>query len=271
MDRYAVMGNPVAHSKSPRIHAWFAQQCDQNLEYGAILVEQGHFPGAVREFFEQGGKGLNVTVPFKEEAWRLAAEQSEQARLAGAVNTLFMAADGVLHAHNTDGIGLVRDILHNHGGRLRGANVLILGAGGAARGILQPILAEAPASLFIANRTAARAEGLARDFAALGELGAGGFDALAGRRFDWVINATSASLQGDLPPLPEGLLTPGAWCYDLMYANDETPFCRWAREAGAQRALDGLGMLVEQAAESFQLWRGVRPETASVIERLRAG
>lgn len=269
MDQYGVVGNPVAHSKSPRIHAWFAGQCGQAMEYRAILVEPGDFPRAVKDFFASGGKGLNVTVPFKEEAWKLPAVQSEHARLAGAVNTLFIGSGRVLNAHNTDGIGLVRDILRNHGGILRGKRLLVLGAGGAARGILKPLLDQEPAVLRIANRTVDKANALAQAFGGYGKLESCGFEALAGQRFDWVINATSASLQGELPPLPENLLAPGAWCYDLMYADAETPFRRWAREMGAERSMDGLGMLVEQAAESFYLWRGTRPKTAEVIARLR--
>lgn len=270
-DRYAVMGNPVAHSKSPRIHTAFARQCGQDLEYAALLVEPGTFAARVEKFFAAGGKGLNVTVPFKQEAWALADIRSPQAELAGAVNTLLRDEAGRLQGHNTDGIGLVRDIMQNHGGRLRGASLLILGAGGATRGIVLPLLQQEPARLCIANRTVSKAEELAALFAAHGPVSACGFEQLRGERFDWVLNATAASLQGELPPLPEALLHAQSWCYDLMYGSEPTIFCRWAAQHGAHRALDGLGMLVEQAAEAFWLWRGVRPDTAPVLEQLRAG
>jgi shikimate dehydrogenase len=269
-DRYAVMGNPVAHSKSPRIHAQFAAQTQQDLAYGTELVALDGFTAAVDTFFSSGGRGLNITVPFKQEAWALAAQRSPQAELAGAVNTLFMQ-DGKLQGHNTDGIGLVRDIKHNHAGVLNGKRILILGAGGATRGILLPLLQEQPAQIWVANRTASKAQELAELFAPYGKVVASGFADLVGQQFDWVLNASSASLQGELPPLPDKLLVADAWCYDLMYAKEPTIFCRWASAHGAVQALDGLGMLVEQAAESFYLWRGVRPQTAAVLQALRAG
>lgn len=263
-DRYAVMGNPVAHSKSPRIHAQFALETHQDLVYEALLVEPGSFELAVREFFASGGKGLNITVPFKQEAWALAQDKSEQAALAGAVNTLFMR-ENRLQGHNTDGIGLVRDIMQNHGGAIAGKRLLVLGAGGATRGILLPLQQQKPASICIANRTVSKAAELATLFAPYGKTTACGFDALPGLQFDWVINATAASLQGELPALPDDLLAPAAWCYDLMYAKEPTVFCQWAARHGAARSLDGLGMLVEQAAEAFWLWRGVRPPTSAVL------
>lgn len=266
-DRYAVMGNPVAHSKSPRIHAQFAHETQQDLVYQALLVETGHFAQAVKDFFASGGKGLNITVPFKQEAWALAQDKSEQAALAGAVNTLFMKDDR-LQGHNTDGIGLVRDIVQNHGGTISGKSLLILGAGGATRGILLPLLQQGPASICIANRTVSKAAELAALFAPYGQTSACGYDALQGQQFDWIINASAASLQGELPPLPNELLAPSAWCYDLMYAKEPTVFCQWATRQGAARSIDGLGMLVEQAAEAFWLWRGVRPPTAGVLASL---
>ncbi len=269
MNQYAVMGNPVAHSLSPAIHHAFAKQTAQSLQYQAILVEQGKFPAAVSDFFSQGGKGLNVTVPFKQEAWALAQQRSADAEIAGAVNTLLVNAAGDLQGHNTDGIGLIRDIRQNLAVSLEGKDVLILGAGGASRGILLPILRESPASLTIANRTIARAEALACAFEGHGKINAIGLDQLEACQVDWLINATSASLQGDLPPLPAGVLRPGAACYDLMYSSQPTPFCRWARQAGATLAVDGLGMLVEQAAEAFYLWRGIRPDTSALIQKLR--
>ncbi len=269
-DHYAVMGNPVAHSKSPRIHAAFAQQTNQDLDYSALLVEPGTFPARVHTFFAEGGKGLNITVPFKQEAWELARVRSPQAELAGAVNTLLQDKEGRIHGHNTDGMGLVRDILQNHGGQLAGKTILVLGAGGATRGILLPLLQQRPARICIANRTVSKAEELATLFSAHGNVSACGFNALQNQSFDWVLNATAASLHGELPPLPAGLVHKQSWCYDLMYGNEPTIFCRWAQQHGAHKALDGLGMLIEQAAEAFWLWRGVRPDTAPVLRALRA-
>jgi shikimate dehydrogenase len=269
IDQYAVMGHPVSHSKSPRIHAAFAAQTGADLQYTAIEVQPGTFAARAREFFAAGGKGLNITVPFKQEAWELADVHAPEAAAAGAVNTLFQAADGKLHGHNTDGIGLVRDIVSNHGGVLKDASLLILGAGGATRGILLPILLQLPASIVIANRTARKAAELAELFQDQGDITGGGYDALAGQSFDWIINATAASLQGELPPLPAGILRAKGWCYDLMYAQEPTVFCRWATQQGAAHALDGLGMLVEQAAEAFRIWRGISPDTAPVLAELR--
>jgi shikimate dehydrogenase len=267
-DLYAVMGNPIAHSKSPRIHALFAAQTRQRMSYEAMLVELGGFEQALGNFQAHGGKGCNVTLPFKEEAWRLMDARSERAEAAGAVNTVVFRPDGSRYGDNTDGVGLVRDLKDNHGVALAGRRLLILGAGGAVRGVLGPLLAEQPASVVIANRTVPRATELARAFAAQGAVRAAGFEALAGECFDVVINGTSASLQGELPPLPAGLLAPHAWCYDMMYGAQPTVFMQWAAAQGAH-AIDGLGMLVEQAAESFALWRGVHPDTAPVIKVLR--
>jgi shikimate dehydrogenase len=268
-DQYAVMGNPVAHSKSPLIHAAFARQTAQNLAYTAIRVEPGTFDAAVHDFFAAGGKGLNITVPFKQEAWALAEVLSDHARLAEAVNTLLIDEHGRLAGHNTDGPGLVRDIVANNGGQLAGRRILVLGAGGATRGILQPLLGENPAEIVVANRTRSKAETLAKVFNGLGKISACGQDELQGESFDWLINATAASLQGELPPLPKGLLRTGAWCYDLMYAKEPTIFCKWAAREGAARTIDGLGMLVEQAAEAFLLWRGIRPQTTELLQQLR--
>jgi shikimate dehydrogenase len=271
IDHYAVMGNPIAHSKSPMIHAAFAQQTGQVLQYNAILVgtEEGEFAQAVQAFIASGGKGLNITLPFKQAAWALADQRSERAERAGAVNTLWFNEQGQRIGENTDGVGLVRDLIQNHGGQIEGRRMLILGAGGAVRGVLGPLLEAAPAQCVIANRTVSRAEALAELFAALGNVTACPYDALQGQSFDLVINGTSASLQGQLPPLPDGLLAEGGWCYDMMYASTATVFVQWAQSQGAAFALDGLGMLVEQAAESFYLWRGVRPKTASVIRQVR--
>lgn len=267
-DQYAVMGNPIAHSKSPRIHALFAAQTSQHLDYRPILVEPGGFAAAARAFREAGGKGLNVTVPFKQDAWVFADLLSVRAERSGAVNTLSFGPGGV-RGDNTDGPGLVRDLTVNHGYRLAGQRVLLLGAGGAARGILQPLLMEKPAQLVIANRSAGKALELALRFSDLGRVSASGFAELEERQFDLIVNATAAGLSDAVPPLPAGVLAAGGWCYDLMYGDEPTAFVRWGREQGAAQSLDGLGMLVEQAAESFHLWRGVWPETGPVIAALR--
>lgn len=268
-DQYAVIGNPVAHSKSPYIHASFARQTGQDLEYTRLLAELDGFVVRANNFFAAGGKGLNVTVPFKQEAFALASSLSPQATLAGAVNTLMLDSKGQLYGHNTDGLGLVQDITGNLGQSLRDRRILVLGAGGATRGILQPLLQQGPHSVFIANRTAAKARELAAIFSALGPVQGGGFDEVEDQPFDWILNATAASLNNELPPLPSGVVESHSCCYDLMYSTEPTVFCKWALTLGAGIAVDGLGMLVEQAAESFLLWRGVRPQTAGVIAELR--
>ncbi|TDR51439.1 shikimate dehydrogenase [Halomonas ventosae] len=265
-DRYCVFGHPVGHSKSPAIHAAFADQTGDDIEYVAIEAPLDDFAGAWRRFVAEGGRGANVTVPFKEAAFRLCDTLSERARRSGAVNTLILGGNGLTYGDTTDGVGLVRD-LERHGVALAGARILVLGAGGAVRGVLEPLLAEGPASLFVANRTAAKAEALAADFRDLGEIAGGGFEVVEGP-YDLVINGTSASLAGDLPPLPDDLFAPGATAHDMMYGAEPTVFLRWAAECGA-RTVDGLGMLVEQAAESFFQWRGRRPDTAPVLESLR--
>lgn len=269
-DRYAVIGNPIAHSKSPRIHALFAGQTGQDIRYEAIRAEPGGFAGAMADFRQAGGKGLNVTVPFKQEAWRLADERSERADIAHAVNTLALREDGRLYGDNTDGVGLLRDLTQNAGLELTGKRILVLGAGGAVRGVLQPLLEQRPAELVIANRTVERAVELASAFEPLGNVAGCGFEDLDGARADVVINGTSASLQGKVPPLPDDLLGRQAACYDMMYGAEPTAFMQWADEHGATHISDGLGMLVEQAAESFFVWRGVMPETRPVIDTLRA-
>jgi shikimate dehydrogenase len=261
-DRYAVFGNPIAHSKSPRIHGLFARQTGQDLAYEAILAPLDGFAASVRGFAAAGGCGANVTVPFKEEAFRLATALTPRAEAAGAVNTLSFAGDAI-RGDNTDGAGLVRDIAHNLGVTIAGRRILIVGAGGAARGVILPLLEQRPAAIFVANRTAARAEQLAATFKVEG----GGFEALAGRTFDIVINATSAGLSGAVLPVPTFAFTPGCLAYEMLYGR-ETPFMAQARAAGATVA-DGLGMLVEQAAEAFFVWRGVRPDTAPVMAALR--
>lgn len=267
-DRYAVFGNPIAHSKSPLIHAAFAHQTGQDLVYEALLAPMDGFAGTVDVFRASGARGANVTVPFKQEAYRYATELTERARLAQAVNTLKFDRDVVL-GDNTDGAGLVRDITHNLGFEIAGKDVLLMGAGGAARGVLLPLLACEPASLIIANRTISKAQELARQFATQGAVAASDYAALAGERFDLVINATSSSLNDEAPPLPPRIIAPGALAYDMMYGKGLTPFLALAEANHAAHLADGLGMLVEQAAEAFFVWRGVRPETKPVIEQLR--
>ncbi|MGA6103404.1 shikimate dehydrogenase [Pseudomonas solani] len=268
MDRYAVFGNPIGHSKSPLIHRLFAAQTGQALEYEALLAPLDDFTGFARAFFAQG-LGGNVTVPFKEQAFQMADSLSERARRAGAVNTLKRLDDGSLLGDNTDGAGLVGDLMRNAGLELAGKRVLLLGAGGAVRGVLEPLLAQRPAAVVIANRTVEKAEQLAREFADLGPVLASGFDWLE-EPVDLIVNGTSASLAGELPSISPSLIEAGhTVCYDMMYGAQITAFNRWAQEQGAARTLDGLGMLVEQAAEAFLLWRGVRPETAPVLAELR--
>lgn len=269
-DHYAVIGNPIAHSKSPLIHAEFARQAGQDMEYAALLAPLDAFAATVKKFQSDGGKGLNITVPFKQEAWQLATRLTERARMAEAVNTCKFETDGAILGDNTDGVGLVRDIRENLGIAIAGKRVLLMGAGGAARGVLLPLLEQRVAALFIVNRTAAKAAELAQQFGHEGVLVGGGYGDIAGMSFDLVINATSSSLADELPPLPPGVFAPGALAYDMMYGKGHTPFLRFAQEQGAARLADGLGMLVEQAAAAFALWRGVRPETAPVIEMFRS-
>jgi shikimate dehydrogenase len=269
VDLYAVMGNPIAHSKSPLIHRLFAEQTGQQLQYDALLVQKDAFAQAIAVFFIRGGKGLNVTVPFKQEAWEIADELSDRARLAGAVNTLMMHEQGSLFGDNTDGVGLIRDLTQNIGLNIEGKNVLMLGAGGAARGVLAPLLEQRPALLHIANRTAPRATELAASFAHLGELSASGLDDMPLRHYALVINASAAGLQGESPVLPGETIDGDTWCYDMVYGSEPTAFMRYAASCGCRHSFDGLGMLVEQAAESFYLWRGVMPDTAPVIGALR--
>ena len=274
MDRYAVIGNPIAHSKSPWIHAAFARQTGQALTYEALLAPLDDFAATVARFRAEGGRGLNVTVPFKLEAFALADRRTPRAEAAGAVNTLAFGTDGIL-GDNTDGAGLVRDLASHLGCPPRGRRILLLGAGGAARGVLLPLLLERPAELVIANRTEERAARLALEFARLPACAVGakpdavGFAGLAGRAFDLVINATSSGLSDSEMPLPAAVFAPRCVAYEMVYGRD-TPFMKQARAAGA-RVADGLGMLVEQAAEAFFVWRGVRPHTAPVLAALSRG
>lgn len=267
-DRYGVVGHPVGHSRSPLIHQLFARQTGQHLTYELIDAAPEHFETAVRGFMAAGGKGLNVTVPHKEAAFRLADDVAPEAAEAGAVNTLAFVG-GDIRGHNTDGLGLVRDVRVNHGEPIEGRRVLILGAGGAARGIVGPLLEAKPAELVVANRTVARAEELAALFAERRAIAAIGFDDLEGLPpFDLIFNATSAGLRGEVPPFAPSVVGPGSFCYDLVYSVDDTPFITWARSHGVRRAAQGWGMLVEQAAESFFIWRGVRPDTAPILQQL---
>lgn len=268
MDRYAVIGNPVSHSKSPQIHAEFARQTGDSLTYFALLAPIDGFVTTVAEFIQANGKGLNVTVPFKLEAFDLSHRLSERAKAAGAVNTLAFA-DGNIAGDNTDGVGLVRDIVSNLRFEIKNRRVLLLGAGGAARGVMLPLLGEKPASITIANRTATRAVELVDRFLSYGVVNASTFDELTDTGFDLVINATAASLGNDALPISADIFSAGSLAYDMMYGKDEMPFLKLAQHAGAM-ASDGLGMLVEQAAESFFIWRGVRPDTSSVLEQFRA-
>jgi shikimate dehydrogenase len=267
MDRYCVIGNPIAHSKSPAIHARFAAATAQQLSYEACLAPVDGFAATVRRLVAEGYRGANVTVPFKLEAAALCDSLSARARAAGAVNTLSFEA-GAIRGDNTDGAGLVRDIVRNAGLALAGRRVLLLGAGGAARGVVLPLLDEAPAHIVIANRTVATAHALVGQFPQHGErLSASGFAQLEGR-FDLVVNATSASLAAALPPVPPAVFGTDTLALDMMYGPEPTVFMRFAAQHGAT-VRDGLGMLVEQAAEAFHLWRGVRPETQAILRELR--
>ncbi|GAW85127.1 shikimate dehydrogenase [Bathymodiolus platifrons methanotrophic gill symbiont] len=270
IDQYAVFGSPIKHSKSPRIHQLFAEQTQQVMQYTAQLVPADKFDLELKDFFAKGGRGLNCTVPLKELAWEAAEIRTERAELAKAVNTLLVQEDGRILGDNTDGIGLVTDLQDNHGIELKQKWVLILGAGGASRGIILPILEESPASITIANRTVEKALTLADEFSHKGAISGSSYADLAGQNFDLILNATSASLSDELPPLVSGILAEQGSCYDLAYANKPTAFVRWAREQQASKSLDGLGMLVEQAAEAFYLWRNVRPDTTPVIQMLEA-
>jgi shikimate dehydrogenase len=270
-DQYAVIGNPIGHTKSPLIHGLFAQETQQDMSYTAIegpLIPQGAFEETVNAFRAAGGKGMNVTAPFKLKAFAMADDRSERAQLAGAANALRFE-DGRIVAENFDGVGLVRDIEVNLDLPMAGKRVLVLGAGGAMRGALLPFLAARPVELVIANRNVTKAEALVAQVGARASLLACGYGDLAAmRRFDLVVNATSASLTGELPPVPPNVFDPKGAAYELAYGKGLTPFLRLARNAGVLGIADGVGMLVEQAAEAFAWWRGIRPETRSVIDQL---
>ena len=256
LDSYAVIGNPIAHSKSPLIHTAFAQQTNQALHYGAILAPLDGFRETVESFRQQGGKGLNVTVPFKLEAYQLATRLTERASIAQAVNTLKFENDEIL-GDNTDGAGLVRDIECNLGIPIANKRILLMGAGGAARGVILPLLQQKPALLAIANRTVEKAQALQQQFVVYGNIAAGSFMHFSGAHFDLIINATSASLHDALPELPIDIFAHAVLAYDMMYSHEPTRFLQFAQKNGAHHIADGLGMLVEQAAESFFLWRGI--------------
>jgi len=269
VSQYAVVGDPIAHSKSPRIHRLFAEQTGEELAYDAFAITSDNFAQFVQEFFENGGAGLNITLPHKEAAFKLAAQNSPRATLAGAVNTLTVHA-GKLCGDNTDGPGLVRDLQTNNGIELNGKSILMLGAGGAARGALAELVNTEPRKITLLNRTVSKAESIKFDFRDVATIDAASYDkADPDEQYDVIINATSLSLNKELPPLSAQWIAPECCCYDMMYSDEETVFVEWAKQHGAAKALDGLGMLVEQAAESFAIWRGIRPDTGPVITAIR--
>ena len=268
-DQYGVVGHPVAHSWSPFIHGLFGRETGQAMSYRLYDFTPDEFHERVREFFRQGGRGLNITLPHKIAAVDVADDLTARAAHAGAVNTFAVRNDGSILGDNTDGTGLVRDLCDNQGIVITHRRILMIGAGGAARGVLAPLLALSPAEITIANRTAERAESLARSFEKLGKTHGVGFRYITGGAYDLIINATSASLSGDIPAIPPAVVGPDTVCYDMAYGKSDTPFVRWATKLGCSRSLQGWGMLVEQAAESFRIWRGVRPATAPVLEALK--
>ena len=269
LDRYGVMGYPVSHSRSPVIHRLFALQTNQELQYELLQVAPDKLETAVRQFQRTGGKGLNITVPHKSAVVKLCDHLSERASTAGAVNTLSFR-DGEIHGDNTDGIGLLRDLVINLGISIEGANILILGAGGATRGVIGPLLEMQPASLRIANRTIDKADALVKHFSQSGPVSACRFNVVpVEERYDLIINATSAGFKGEAPPYPAAAVSSDTLCYDLSYGLKATPFSEWARDQGAKLSVMGWGMLVEQAAESFNIWRGVRPDTTPVLKQMK--
>ena len=267
-DHYAVIGNPINHSKSPLIHTEFAQQTQQDLDYITKEIPLDGLVEGLKKLQQAGFKGINVTVPFKEQVWQAVDDKSDHAARAGAVNTVVFKDDGTLYGDNTDGIGLCRDLVDNHQIALKAKRILLLGAGGAARGVIEPLLSYQPTELIIANRTASKAVDLAELFNDFGNISGGGYDDINGS-FDIIINATAASLQGEVPLLADDILNKNASCYDMMYSNEDTAFITWAKQHGAAKTIDGLGMLAEQAAEAFRIWRGVKPETHNIINNIR--
>jgi shikimate dehydrogenase len=268
-DQYGVVGHPVSHSWSPFIHGLFSRATGQSMTYRLYDFLPEHFHERVKDFFKEGGRGLNITLPHKIAAVDVADELTARAAHAAAVNTLAVRSDGGILGDNTDGTGLVRDLCDNQGIVITHRRILIIGAGGASRGVLAPLLALSPSEIVIANRTAERAETLAKSFEKLGAICGVGFRYISGGPFDLIINATSASLSGDIPAVPPSVVGPETICYDMAYGKADTPFLRWALKLGCTRALQGWGMLVEQAAESFRIWRGVRPATAPVLAALK--
>jgi shikimate dehydrogenase len=268
-DPYGVVGHPIGHSLSPFIHGMFARETGQSMSYRLYDVTAGEFAGFVAGFFDKGGRGLNITVPHKIAAVEAANELSTRATHAAAVNTLALRDDGTIFGDNTDGVGLVRDLCDNRGLVITNRRILIIGAGGATRGVLAPLLGLSPTLVVIANRTPERAASLAAAFSDLGATHGIGFEDIGSDPYDLIINATSASLSGEMPPVPDGAVGRGTVCYDLAYGRAATAFVDWARAQGAAQALQGWGMLVEQAAEAFRLWRGIRPSTATVLSALK--
>ena len=266
---FCVVGSPISHSWSPQIHQLFAAQCGLRLTYERVEVRVGELRDAIGAFKAVGGRGMNVTVPLKEEAYRLAERLQPAAAEAGAANTLWFEADGALAADNTDGAGLVRDLVRNLGGVITGMRILMIGAGGAARGVLPMILREAPAEVVLENRNLERAVALARHFAPLGRIGVQPLGTAVARAYDIIVNATSSGLVAESPRLGAGAVEPGTWCYDMMYGADPSPFIREASRLGARLCSDGLGMLIEQAAVAFRIWHGCEPETKPVIVAIR--
>jgi shikimate dehydrogenase len=271
VDRYAVVGNPVAHSLSPRIHTEFARATGEALDYQAIEIATDAFSAGIADLQQQGFRGVNVTVPFKREAWELCHSLTSRARIAGAVNTLCLQADGTIHGDNTDGIGLVRDLVNNLKIEIKQRNILILGAGGAVRGVLEPLLERSPAQITLANRSIDRARALAQDFRSYGKIEVVAYSCLKPEGYCLIINATAAGLSNQIPPISTTVLDRTGVCYDMMYnLNAPTAFVAWSQAQGVARSHDGLGMLVEQAAEAFCLWRGLRPDTSELLSMLRA-
>jgi shikimate dehydrogenase len=269
LDQYGVVGHPVAHSWSPFIHGLFSRETGQSMTYRLYDFTPEEFHGRVRDFFKQGGRGLNITLPHKIAAVDVADDLTARAAHAAAVNTFAVRNDGTILGDNTDGTGLVRDLCDNQGIVITHRRILIIGAGGACRGVLAPLLALSPTEIVIANRTSERAETLAKAFEKLGATRGVGFRYISGGVFDLIINATSASLSGEIPAVPTSVIGPDTVCYDMAYGKSDTPFVRWALKLGCTRALQGWGMLVEQAAESFRVWRGMRPATAPVLAALK--
>lgn len=268
IDEYAVFGYPINHSLSPFIHSSFAKQTGQCINYQAVEVKPESFTEVVKDFFNSGGKGINCTVPLKEMAFNEVDVLSDRAKFSGAVNTIKLMENGGLFGDNTDGIGLLKDLRDNLGLSLAGKRILVIGAGGAARGILGPLLTSAPSSLCLVNRTQSKAQTLKDIFESIGEIKVTTFNNLAGSTFDLIINATSASLNADLPPLPSQILAEGGVCYDLAYSKEATAFMKWGLKEGAATSVDGLGMLVEQAAQAFYVWRNIMPDTINVRREL---